>query len=113
MVSIPTQCYNGSFEFIADKTYLYNKPTVDLLDVTGIKVLNADYTGIITEQHSFDGENFTDEIAMADFLMSDLEALYDGLTESKIITFRFWLSGDATLKTFIMNYRNGYDNDEK
>lgn len=237
MVSIPAQCYNGSFEFIADKTYLYNKPTVDLPDVTfkynketntfnieyapinlvvpfkllikdssgkiytiankvineetgdtedvlvkledreirsslfktkgfnqmpkwnlikelnvpqvlswsdtrafplnaiitgtppkqcvectadlsdstvlGIKALNADYTGIITEQHSFDGENFTDEIAMADFLMSDLEALYDGLTESKIITFRFWLSGDATLKTFIMNYRNGDDNDEK
>lgn len=237
MVSIPAQYYNGSFEFIADKKYLYNKPTVDLPDVTfkynketntfnieydqidlavpckllikdssgeiytiankvineetgdtedvlinledkelnsllfktkgfnkmpkwdllkkldvpqvlswsdirafplnaiitgtppkqyvectadlsdstvlGIKALNADYTGIITEQHSFDGENFTDEIAMADFLMSDLDALYAGLTESKIITFRFWLSGDATLKTFIMNYRNGDDNDAK
>ena len=237
MISVPSQYYNGSFEFIADKKYLYNKPTVDLPDVTfkynketntfnieyapinlvvpfkllikdsdeaiytienkvinektgdteevlvkledeeinsllfktkgfnkipkwsllkelnvpqvlswsdtrafplnaiisgtppkqyiectadlsdstvlGIKALNADYTGTVTAQHSFDGENFTDEVPMADFLMSDLELLYSGLTESKIITFRFWLSGDATLKTFVMNYRNGDDNDAK
>lgn len=46
---------------------------------------------------------------MADFLTSDLDALYSRLTKSKTITFRFGLSGDATLKTFVMNYRNGDD----
>ena len=93
----------------------YIECTADLSDgtVLGIKALNADYTGNVTEQHSFDGENFTDEIPMADFLTSDLDALYSGLTESKTITFRFWLSGDATVKTFVMNYRNGDDDDAK
>ncbi len=91
----------------------YIECTADLSDgtVLGIKALNAEYTGTITEQHSYDGETFTDEISMEEFLVSDLDALYEGLTETKPITFRFWLSGDATLTTFIMNYRNGDDDD--
>lgn len=91
----------------------YIECVADLSDgtVLGIKSLNADYTGTVTEQHNFDGENFTDEVAMADFLMSDLDSIYAGLTENKTITFRFWLSGDATLTTFVMNYRNGDDDD--
>lgn len=91
----------------------YIECVADLSDgtVLGIKSLNAEYTGTVTEQHSFDGETFTDEIPIADFLTTDLDTLYAGLTESKTITFRFWLAGDATLTTFIMNYRNGDDDD--
>jgi hypothetical protein len=77
--------------------------------VLGIKALNAEYSGEVTEQHSFDRESFTDEIAIAYFLISDLDELFAGLTESKTITFRFCLSGDATLTTFVMTYRNGDD----
>ena len=93
----------------------YIECTADLSDgtVLGIKALNADYSGNVTEQHSFDGENFTDVIPMDDFLKSNTDDLYAGLTENKTITFRFWLSGDATLKTFVMNYRNGDDDDAK
>lgn len=85
----------------------------DLSDgtVLGIKALNADYTGEVTVQYSYDDEIFTEETPLADFLTSDLDSLYAGLLESRTITFRFWLSGDATLTTFIMNYRNGDDDD--
>lgn len=79
--------------------------------VLGIKSLNAEYTGIVTVQYSYDGEIFTEETAMADFLLSDLDVMYAGLTESKTITFRFWLAGDATLTSFVMNYRHGDDDD--
>lgn len=80
----------------------YIECVADLSDgtVLGIKSLNAEYTGTVTEQHSFDGETFTDEVDIADFLTTDLDAIYAGLTESKTITFRFWLAGDATLKYF-------------
>jgi len=93
----------------------YIECMADLSDgtVLGIKALNAEYSGEVTEQHSYDGENFTEEIPMADFLTCDKDALYAGLTEEKHITFRFWLKQNATLTTFIMNYRNGDDDDAK
>lgn len=93
----------------------YVECTADLSDgtVLGIKALNAEYTGDVTEQHSFDGVNFTEEVPMADFLTCDMDALYESLTEEKFITFRFWLKQDATLTTFVMNYRNGDDDDAK
>ena len=85
----------------------------DLSDgtVLGIKALNAEYTGTVTVQYSYDGENFTEELAMEEFLLMDLDALYAGLLDAKTITFRFWLAGDATLTSFVMNYRNGDDDD--
>ena len=46
---------------------------------------------------------------MEEFLLMDLDALYAGLLDAKTITFRFWLAGDATLTSFVMNYRNGDD----
>lgn len=39
--------------------------------------------------------------------------MHEGLTEERCITFRFWLSGDAALTGFVMNYRNGDDDDGK
>lgn len=74
---------------------------------------DAEYKGDVTVQYSYDGEVYTDEVPMADFLLMDLDVLFAGLLETKTITFRFWLAGDATLTTFIMNYRNGDDDDAK
>lgn len=93
----------------------YIECRADLSDgtVLGIRALNAEYTGDVRIQYSYDGEAFSGEAAMADFLMSDTDALYEGLTEEKAITFRFWLAGDATLASFTMNYRNGDDDDAK
>ena len=92
---------------------LNNESMADLSDgtVLGIKALNAEYTGEITVQYSYDGENFNDEVAMADFLTMDLNELYAGLLDARTITFRIWLAGDATLTSFVMNYRNGDDDD--
>lgn len=89
----------------------YIQCVADLADgtVLGIKALNAEYTGAVTVQYSYDGKIFTNETAMEYFLLMDTDALYNGLLESKTITFRFWLSGDATLTSFTMNYRNGDD----
>lgn len=89
----------------------YIEGMADLSDgtVLGIKALNAEYTGTVTVQYSYDGENFTEELAMEEFLLMDLDALYAGLLDAKTITFRFWLAGDATLTSFVMNYRNGDD----
>ena len=93
----------------------YIECMADLSDETvlGIKALNAEYTGDVTVQYSYDGENYTDEVPMAAFLLMDLDVLFAELSETKTITFRFWLAGDATLTTFIMNYRNGDDDDGK
>ena len=93
----------------------YIECMADLSDETvlGIKALNAEYKGDVTVQYSYDGEVYTDEVPMADFLLMDLDVLFAGLLETKTITFRFWLAGDATLTTFIMNYRNGDDDDAK
>ena len=91
----------------------YIEGMADLSDgtVLGIKALNAEYTGTVTVQYSYDGENFTEELVMEEFLLMDLDALYAGLLDAKTITFRFWLAGDATLTSFVMNYRNGDDDD--
>ena len=91
----------------------YIECMADLSDgtVLGIKALNAEYTGKVFVQYSYDGESFIDEMPMADFLLMDLDELYAGLTEAKTIMFRFWLAGDATLTSFVMNYRNGDDDD--
>lgn len=89
----------------------YIECVADLSDgtVLGIKALNAEYSGDVSVQYSYDGEDFTEQISMEDFLTSDLVRIYDGLLEDKTITFRFWLSGDATLTSFTMTYRNGDD----
>ena len=91
----------------------YIECMADLSDgtVLGIKALNAEYTGEVSVQYSYDEESFIDEMPMADFLLMDLDEFYAGLTEAKTITFRFWLAGDATLTSFVMNYRNGDDDD--
>lgn len=87
----------------------YIESTADLSSETvlGIAALNADYSGDVKVQYSYDGEQYSEQEPIADFLMTDLETLYAGLAESKTITFRFWLTGDATLTSFTMTYKNG------
>ncbi len=90
----------------------YIECTADLSDgtVLGIKALNAEYEGEITVQYSYDGRPLRVKPRWRIFTM-ELDELYAGLLEAKTITFRFWLAGDATLTSFIMNYRNGDDDD--
>lgn len=41
---------------------------------------------------------------MADFLQTDLVVLYAGMTTAKTIALRIWLSGNATVTEFAINY---------
>ncbi len=87
----------------------YIESTADLSSETvlGIAALNADYSGDVKVQYSYDGEQYSEQEPIADFLATDLDTLYAGLAQSKTITFRFWLTGDATLTSFTMTYKNG------
>ena len=87
----------------------YIESTADLSSETvlGIAALNADYSGDVKVQYSYDGEQYSEQEPMTDFLATDPDTLYAGLAGSKTITFRFWLTGDATLTSFTMTYKNG------
>ena len=80
--------------------------TADLSDssITGITSLECTYTGLVSVQYSYDGSTWTEQAAMADFLQTDLDALYSGMTTARTIALRIWLEGNATLKEFAINY---------
>lgn len=87
--------------------YIESTANLSSETVIGIAALNADYSGDVKVQYSYDGEQYSEQEPITDFLATDLETLYAGLAESKTITFRFWLTGDATLTSFTMTYKNG------
>lgn len=80
--------------------------TADLSDssITGITSLECTYTGLVSVQYSYDGSTWTEQAAMAEFLQTDLDALYSGMTTARTIALRIWLEGNATLKEFAINY---------
>ena len=80
--------------------------TADLSDssITGITSLECTYTGLVSVQYSYDGSTWTEQAAMADFLQTDLDALYSGMTTAKTIALRIWLAGNATVTEFAINY---------
>lgn len=106
--------YDSSVISIADGMYRLTDQTVSGsisktasltdADIQGITSAECRYTGIVTIQYSYDGSTWTDSVTMADFLKTDMTALYDGMTKDKQITFRILLDGNATLTDFILNY---------
>lgn len=95
---------NGAYQLIDDSVSGQISKTADLQDQTGISSLECKYTGIVTIQYSYDGSTWIEQQPMADFLKTDLEALYSGMTAAKQIAFRITLEGNATLTEFIVNY---------
>lgn len=92
----------------------YVESTADLSSETvlGIAALNADYSGDVKVQYSYNGEQYSEQEPITDFLATDLDTLYAGLAESKTITFRFWLTDDATLTSFTITYKNEGEENE-
>lgn len=80
--------------------------TADLTDssITGITSLECTYTGLVSVQYSYDNSTWTEQVPMADFLQTDLAVLYAGMTTAKTIALRIWLSGNATVTEFAINY---------
>lgn len=95
---------NDAYQLIDDSVSGQISKTADLQDQTGISSLECKYTGIVTIQYSYDGSTWTEQQPMADFLKTDLNALYSGMTAAKQIAFRITLEGNATLTEFIVNY---------
>lgn len=83
--------------------------TADLshASIVGITEMTAQYSGSVMVQYSVDGgASFSEEILLADFLNTDLVALWESVQESKRIDFRFTLYAEATFTSFRIHYTN-------
>lgn len=77
------------------------------ITILSIKLLTAEYSGDVRVQYSVDdGVSYTEEIAIADFLNTDLAVLWESLPESKKLYLRFILHDDAALSRFKITYEN-------
>ena len=77
------------------------------ITILSIKLLTAEYSGDVRVQYSVDdGVIYTEEIAIADFLNTDLTVLWESLPESKKLYLRFILHDDAALSRFKITYEN-------
>ena len=77
------------------------------ITILSIKLLTAEYSGDVRVQYSVDdGVSYTEEIAIADFLNTDLTVLWESLPESRKLYLRFILHDDAALSRFKITYEN-------
>ena len=90
--------YPQTLDCVADMSHI---------TILGIKLLTAEYSGDVRVQYSVDdGANFTEEIALADFLNTDRTVLWESLPESRKLYLRFNLHDDAALSRFKITYEN-------
>ena len=68
--------------------------------------MTAVYEGDVTASVSYDGTTYTDPVSMADFLQSDVDAMFQAAT-NKQIYFKFVLEDKASsLTNFVITYKN-------
>lgn len=104
----------GSEELLKAKVKAYPYPqtlesVIDMshISILGIKLLTAEFSGDVRVQQSLDnGETFTDEVALSDWLNVDPDELYNSLNETKILILRFILHDNAAISRFKITYIN-------
>lgn len=75
--------------------------------IVGISEMTAQFSGNVMVQYSVNnGESFSDEILLSDFLNTDVVALWEGVAETRRMDFRFTLYPEATLTSFRIHYIN-------
>ena len=75
--------------------------------IIGIREMTAQFSGTVNVQHSIDdGESFSEELLLADFLNTDVVLLWESAQTTKRILFRFVLYPEATLTSFRIHYLN-------
>lgn len=75
--------------------------------ILGMSLMTADFSGDVTVSISLDDRaSWSEEVALADWLNTDLEELFASLPESKRLYLRFILHDDATISRFKITYIN-------
>ena len=75
--------------------------------ILGMSLMTADFSGNVTVSISLDDQvSWSEEVALADWLNTNLEELFTSLPESKRLYLRFILHDDATISRFKITYIN-------
>ena len=104
----------GEQKLLKDSVKAYPYPhmitsVVDMshISVLGIRMMTAQYSGDVGLCFSLDnGENFSEEMPLTDWLNTDLQELWDNLNEDKILILQFILHDNATITHFKITYQN-------
>ena len=75
-----------------------------ILDINGV---TAQYSGNVTVRYSLDdGETYSEDMSLADFLNEDFKEIFAQLPEDKKLYLTFTLQGDATLTNVKFTFKN-------
>ena len=94
------------------KAYPYPQIITSVIDMShisilGIKLLTAQFSGEVGVCQSLDnGETFSEEVPLSDWLNTDPDELYNSLNETRILILHFVLHDNATLSRFKITYIN-------
>lgn len=94
------------------KAYPYPSIITSVVDMShisilGIKLMTAQFSGDVGLCQSLDnGETFSEEIALSEWLNTDPDELYNSLNETKILILHFVLHDNATISRFKITYIN-------
>jgi len=77
------------------------------ISILGISLMTAEYSGQVGLKYSIDnGESFSDEQDLGDWLNTDVEELWNSLPENRLLILHFILHDNATLSRFKITYTN-------
>ena len=94
------------------KAYPYPQIITSVIDMShisilGIKLLTAQFSGEVGVCQSLDnGNTFSEEVPLSDWLNTDPDELYNSLNETRILILHFVLHDNATLSRFKITYIN-------
>lgn len=94
------------------KAYPYPQVITSVIDMShisilGIKLLTAQFSGEVGVCQSIDnGETFSEEVPLSDWLNTDPDELCNSLNETRILILHFVLHDNATLSRFKITYIN-------
>jgi hypothetical protein len=82
--------------------------TIDMSDSTimGIESIAAVYTGTVTISHKVAGGEWTEPVALSDWIVQDCTALCASVGEDRMMDLKFYLYGGAVLTSLTITYIN-------
>lgn len=77
------------------------------ISILGIKMMTAEYSGDVSVSISVDnGQTYSEDMALGEWLNTDVEELYGSLSEEKRLLLRFTLHDNAAISRFKITYIN-------